>query len=254
MLAFIDESGLPNQNDRQGVEWPRPVVVAACFEERDARNISGRLHGLKRDVLGRESAELKGRATIDRATYRNSRKREYRAFAAEFFSAVCNMPVTIFAAIMRGPFEPASLDNSYLERRFQFLLERIDLLAEENNSMATVIFDGEQRDFETLSGKFTRFLYRSNRGRAMENITDTPFFVDSKNSIGIQIADMCAYVIREYHENRLDEAPPDRDDPDYYWLSAIRRWYPSIYSSSRDFLVRKDEMRYGFHFLLAGQR
>ena len=211
------------------------------------RNISGRLHALKRDVLGREGKELKGSGFLDRGTYRN--KREYRTFGAEFFSAVCNMPVTIFAVIMRGPFGPVASDSVRLERRFQYLLERIDLLAEENKSMATVIFDGHHGSFKELSDKFTRFLYRSDRGRTMENITDTPFFVDSENSVGIQVADMCAYVIREYHENRLNEGPPDLGGPDHHWLSAIRRWYPSIYSSSRDFVFGQDGIRHGFHFL-----
>lgn len=252
MLAFIDESGLPRTNDGRVIDVEaRPVVVAACFQERDVRNISGRIHALKRDVLNLDSKELKGSGFLDRRTYRN--KRAYRTFAAEFFSAVCNMPVTIFAVIMRGPFGLNAPDGNHLERRFQYLLERIDLLAEENGSMATVIFDGDHGSFKGLSDKFTRFLYRSDRGRTMANITDTPFFVDSANSIGIQIADMCAYVVREYHENRLNDAPPKLDDPDYYWLSAIRRWYPSIYGSSRNFDIGHDGTRYGFHFFTHGQ-
>ena len=47
MLAFIDESGHPHENDPS----TRPVVVAVCFEEEDSRYISGRIHAMKRDIL-----------------------------------------------------------------------------------------------------------------------------------------------------------------------------------------------------------
>lgn len=50
MLVFIDESGHPHPND----STIRPVVVAACFSEADARRISSRVHAIKRDLLTRE--------------------------------------------------------------------------------------------------------------------------------------------------------------------------------------------------------
>ena len=247
MLAFIDESGIPVASDRpQTTTTARPVVVAACFDERDARSISSRLHALKRDILGREGKELKGSRFLDRGTYRN--KHEYRTFAAEFFGAVCTMPVTIFSVIMRGPFGSGQDRGSFLERRFQFLLERINLLALEQDTMAAVVFDGDHGSFRGLSDQFTRFLYRSHRGRAMERIADAPYFVDSANSVEIQIADMCGYVIREYHENRLNDGPASSEHRDYYWLSALRRWYPSGLHSTRDFNSSQYGVRHGFHF------
>ena len=71
MLAFIDESGHPHENDPS----TRPVVVAVCFEEEDSRYISGRIHAMKRDILGKENAELKGRSLINRTTYRRQPNR-----------------------------------------------------------------------------------------------------------------------------------------------------------------------------------
>ena len=122
MLVYIDESGHPHPNDPAS----RPVVVAACIQERDARTVAGRLHGIKRDVLGRERMEMKGSRLINRPTFR--RRADMVAFVEEFFHE---------------------------------------------------------------------------EGRACTNITDTPFFGDSKASAGVQIADMIASVIRQYEEAEL---------------------------------------------------
>ena len=66
MLVYLDESGHPHPNDAS----ERPVVVAACIQDRHARTMAGRLHGLKRDVLGKERMEMKGVKLINRATFR----------------------------------------------------------------------------------------------------------------------------------------------------------------------------------------
>ena len=66
MLVFIDESGHPHPNDAT----TRPVVVAVCIPDQNSRSISGRIHGLKRDILGRERMELKAVNLINRRTFR----------------------------------------------------------------------------------------------------------------------------------------------------------------------------------------
>ena len=192
MLAFIDESGHPHANDPS----TRPVVVAVCFEEGDSRYISGRIHAMKRDILGKENAELKGRSLINRTTYR--RQPQAVAFAEEFFDTLRNFPVTIFAMIMEAPFDMPEQGPRYLENRFRFLLQRIESLAEEQRSFANIHFDGQPNLYGGLSGRFSSYLFRSSEGQSSDLITDTPAFVDSASSIGIQIADMCAYVVRIY--------------------------------------------------------
>ena len=64
MLVFMDESGHPHANDPNR----RPVVVAACLSETNARFISGRIHAMKRDLLNRERMELKGVDLLNRRT------------------------------------------------------------------------------------------------------------------------------------------------------------------------------------------
>ena len=244
MLAFIDESGHPRPNDPTS----RPVVVAVCFEEKDARSISGQVHAMKRDVLKRERVELKASSIISKNTY--GRIAEARAFAEDFFAGLRNLPVTIFGVVMESPFPPQQ-QGDFLENRFRFLLQRIELLAEEHDTMATVLFDGDTGVFKRLSAQFSGYLYRSTEGSAHTRIADTPAFVDSASSIGIQIADMCAYVMRVYHEQGLSRRQPPQGNE---YLIAIRRWYRIMQELSRDLATAANEPRRGIYFMPQGDR
>ena len=201
MLVFIDESGHPHPNDPA----TRPVVTAVCISDKDSRMISGRIHALKRDNLGHERIELKGRNLINRPTFR--RKPDYNQFLEEFFSAVLNLPITIFAVIMEKPFSTPTNDDR-LPNRFRYLIQRIELLAEQQAEMATIMFDGQPNLYGGIGWSFNSFLYRSDEGRACIHITDAPSFVDSNTSTGIQIADLAASVVRIYHEADLHRSAP----------------------------------------------
>lgn len=228
MLAFIDESGHPHPND----PTTRPVVVAVCIPENEARHIGGRLHGLKRDVLNNERMEMKGVNLLNRGTFR--RKPGHVAFVEEFFSALLNLPIVVFGIIMERPsaLSPplSSSDELLLPRQFRFLVQRIELLAEQQDQMATILFDGTGGLYGGLSRKFDSFLYRSDEGRACTHITDAPFFVDSETSAGIQIADMVASVVRQYEEAELFRRVPVGDQ----YLLAIRRYYRIVEQKTMD--------------------
>lgn len=244
MLAFIDESGHPHPHDQS----TRPVVVAVCFEEQDSRRISRRIYAMKRDILGKENAELKGRSLLNRTTQR--RQLQSGSFAEEFFDALRNFPVTIFAVVMEAPFYPPQDEPHHLENRFRFLLQRIELLAEERGSFVNVFFDGQPNLYGGLSGRFASYLFRSQEGQSSDFIADTPSFVDSASSVGIQIADLCAYTIRTYQEHRLFAAPPPPGDT---YLYAVRRWYGAIQNRTRDLVSPEGEPRPGMYLMSQGE-
>ena len=246
MLAFIDESGKPNPNDANS----RPVVVAVCFDEQDSRDITRRVYAIKRELLDPQQteAEIKGTKLLKEKTY--TRSRASRLFAEDFFAALSTWEVTIFATIMRAPFAPPQKDG-LLETRFRYLLQRIDLLAAERDTHANVMFDGRGSEFRDLSRRFSGYLFRSNEGRSRLNITDTPAFVDSASSAGIQIADMCAYVISKYQEKYLFSAPPSQDN---CYLRAVRSWYRYIETRTRDFESPEGMTWRGFYFFRPGDR
>ena len=150
MLVYLDESGHPHPNDPAS----RPVVVAVCVQERDARKVGGRLHGLKRDVLGRERMEMKGVRLLNRSTFR--RRPAVVAFVEEFFSALLNLPVTVFAMVMERPTVAPEPTDLKLPDQFRFLMQRVQLLAESRDEMATLLFDGSAGQLGGLSFKFER--------------------------------------------------------------------------------------------------
>lgn len=247
MLAFIDESGHPHPTDQN----PRPVVAAVCFDESQARTISRRIYAIKQATLGLTGArnELKGRVLLSRSNYR--RRPEARALGDEFFTEFPNLPATVFAMVMAGPFESRQQDDNRLENRFRFLLQRIELLASEQNTIANVMFDGHSGQLSGLSERFSGYLFRSEEGRAHRHIADTPLFVDSASSVGIQLADLCAYVVRVYQQNGLFRESPAQGDE---YLFAIRRWYRTIAERTRDFVTDSGEPRQGFYFMTQGDR
>lgn len=247
MLAFIDESGHPNPKDQN----TRPVVVAVCFDERHARMISRRVHAIKQNTLGleRAQAELKGRELLNKPNHR--RRPEARALADEFFTALRTLPVTVFVIVMEAPFSGQQQYDDRLENRFRFLLQRIEILSSEEDAMANVMFDGHSGQLSGLSERFSGYLFRSDEGRANTHIADTPSFVDSASSTGIQIADMCAYVARVFQQNRLSTAVPPQGDE---YLFAIRRWYQIIEEKTKNLISHIGDDRPGIYFMQQGDR
>lgn len=186
-------------------------------------------------MLGQERMELKAKNLINRHTFR--RKPHYVGFLEEFFNTVHSLPVTVFAMIMEKPFEQRQLDEDYLPRRFQFLLQRIDLLARERNTTATIVFDGQAWLYGGLGWQFYRYLYSSEEGLELTRITDVPLFADSETSLGIQIADLVASVVRQSEEAHIFPQTSQMGDA---YLNAILRWYNIIEQKTCNDLVTGD--------------
>ena len=242
MLAFLDESGIPHPNDASN----RPVIVSICVNEEDVREVSAHLYSLKRR-LGTPDAELKGSRYITSRVFRN-RPNEWE-LVESFFDLCRTLPFTLFAVVMEHPEQlPYGREaENYLPNEYRYLLQRINQLAEETERMATVLFDGEG---PTLYGgmlpkKFDSFLYRSTEGQSFTSICDSPYFVDSRLTQGIQIADMAAYVCRVYQENNLYEGVPQADS----YLSAINRYYNIVRNKTIDFTTQDGHPRSGIYFM-----
>ena len=187
--------------------------------------------------------ELKGRNIINRRTFK--RKPDYVAFLEEFYSALLNLPITVFGIVMERPSTDEGVGSMLLPNQFRYLVQRIELLAASRDEMATILFDGAAGQLGGLSFKFDSFLYRSDEGRACTHITDAPFFSDSKASSGIQIADMVASVVRQYQEAELYRSSPGRDE----FLLAIRRYYRIIEQKTIDQTSHDGQPRPGVYFM-----
>lgn len=237
MLAFIDESGHPHPKDSA----TKPVCVSVCINEKDIRFISGRLHALKRDILQREQMELKANRLINRGTFRNVPAK--RELVESFFDLVRNLPLVIFAIVMERPERVVPEITNYLPNQLRYLLQRCDQLARDQNDMVTVLFDGDIQSCKDLPLKFSSFLYRSMEGQAMSQITDSPYFVDSRITAGIQIADMAAGVVRIFEENSLFNSTPVGNS----FLSAIKRYHIMLKEKTQDVTSVEGYVRPGFY-------
>ena len=243
MLAFIDESGIPHPSDNSD----RPVIVSVCIARENLRTVSAQIYSLKRR-LGTPEVELKGSNFV---TSRKFRKRRNEWEIVESFFELCrSLPFTLFVVVMEHPKQiPFGRQaETYLPNEYRYLLQRINQLAEETNRMATILFDGEGptlRGKGSLPKKFDSFLYRSSEGQSFKSICDSPYFVDSRLTQGIQIADMAAYVCRVYQENSLYEGLPHGNS----YLSAVNRYYNVLRGKTKDFTTREGFPRPGIYFM-----
>ena len=131
---------------------------------------------------------------------------------------------------MHRPTDDVSDDPLWLPNQFRYLLQRAHYLAEAADDYATILFDGDGSQYGGLPRRFDSFLFRSVEGRSLGAIADSPYYVDSRNTVGIQIADMFAGVVRIYEEGELFRGPPTGDA----FLSAVRRYYRVVTGLSRD--------------------
>ena len=218
LFAFMDESGHPHPKDSS----TRPVLVSVCIRDKDLRNVCTEIFKLKRRILNKDAHgfEAKTNKVLNRHTFR--RIPEKREFVESFFEVCRNLPITIFSVVMERPHIPTPTNIDFLPMQFRHLLYRINqfIELELNGEYGAIFFDGDGSNYNHLSVRFNNWLYRSRGGQSLTNLVESPFFVDSKLTAGIQIADMVAGVVRIYEENELfREAPNDS------FLSAIARYY-----------------------------
>jgi hypothetical protein len=242
LFAFMDESGHPHPKDAAS----RPVLVSVCIKAQNLRAVSTELFRLKRRILQRDQGdfEAKAKRLINRGTFRN--RPEKREFVESFFDMCRNLPLVIFAEIMERPQSPPPTDIDFLPMQFRHLLYRINRLLdlEPEMDLGAIFFDGDGSQYNGLSVRFSNWLYRSRGGQSLVHLVDSPFFVDSRFTSGIQIADMVASVIRIYEENELFRCAPVGDA----FLSAIARYYSIIRDKTKNLETPSGDFTwYGFN-------
>jgi len=141
----------------------------------------------------------------------------------------------VFAIIMPRPnFKPYTPPGE-LPKWHRFLLQRIHLhmLAKAHADIATVVFDeyGREQDAQLVAG-FSNFLFKSLEGQKYTTILETPLFVNSALCPGIQIADVFAYIGRQYYCHELNKR---KRTTDTYELWLKRLWEQEIKPKSPDF-------------------
>ena len=244
LFSFVDESGHPHPGD----STERPVLASVCVDARDLRDLNTRLFRLKNELLGKQQFDVEAKASqlLNRRTFR--RIPEKREFVEALFDMLRNFPVTVFAVVMDKPHEHPPTDKDFLPIQFRQILYRVNRLVELEypDDLAAVMFDGDGSQFNGLTERFSNWLFRTYAGQTAKYLADSPFFVDSRFTPGIQVADRVAGVIRVYQENRLHQHAPRGDA----FLSAVARYYGIVERKSKDLSHPfREEPWYGIYFM-----
>lgn len=206
MLVFVDES-----------EWPRPkdpngftVWGAIAIHPRRSREFFREVYQLEQKfwkVSSPYEFETKGRLLLSVAGMTSPKKRE---FCEELISLCKLNGVKAFAAGLRNTSAVTSseeLTEPVVYRAYSRLLERVDAMMSEDHDdgMAIVALDSQDEKTDTARARaFGNFLYGNPVGRGLAHIVETPFFVSSKATLGIQLADLVAYALAQQNQGRTD--------------------------------------------------
>ena len=205
-MVFVDES-----------EWPRPkdpsgftVWGAIAIHPSRSKEFFREVFQLERKFWEASEPyqfEIKGRLLLNKNAVTSPKKRE---FCEELLSLCKLNEVRAFAVGLRN-LDTMTFSEELTEpivyRAYSRLLERVNAMMSEEHQddMAIVALDSQDERTDTARAlAFGNFLYGSPSGRQLSYIVETPFFVSSKATLGIQLADLVAYALAQQNQGRTD--------------------------------------------------
>lgn len=215
LLAYIDESGFPHPND----ETIHPVLAAVCIPKDEVRNIMQRMYNIKMDIFGRHDVELKAVNVLKPKSL--NRNTNNKIFVDRVVNEVLTnvLDLKVFAIVMDKPDSPIRTEADTFPNHYRFLLQRINGYSYKRGRKCVVSFDSQDEGNDMLiSHKMKNYLFRSAEGNYCTSIVESAFFVSSKVEEGIQLADLCAGIIRKYYELCLGNDPMD---PYTNWINEL---------------------------------
>jgi hypothetical protein len=247
MIFFLDESGHPHPND----PTLRPVLLAIGFPIGRSRELARTLYSIKNRFGFKDpwaESKLKANRLLNERTFRSQPdKWEY----VEAVFDLCNsFPFVTFAMVMEKPTAPQRVEGGWILPQHMFLLQRMHwhVVAKFPDRYALVVFDSRdpKGDME-LSMQLSGFLHRSNYGMSLDRVVDSALFVDSRITPGIQIADLFASCVRQFHEVCRDQAR----SAGAAYVSAPHRLYRTLKRTFHDVEDGSGASLYAEYFLSA---
>ncbi|OCT15820.1 hypothetical protein A8709_09325 [Paenibacillus pectinilyticus] len=241
MLAYIDESGFPHPND----ETKNPVLAAVCVPKEEIRTISQKMYNIKMDIFDRYDVELKAVNVLKPKSL--TRNTNNKLFTDRIVNEVLSQSASIkvFAIVMDQVNQVIETERATFPNHYRFLLQRINGLSAANNKKCVVSFDSQDEGNDMLiSHKMKNYLFRSTEGSHCRSIVESAFFVSSRVEEGIQLADLCAGIIRKYHEIITSEAS---NDPFHNWVKELYSKVQSLTCTVQS--PNKEQMLHGIYKL-----
>ncbi len=202
MLFFIDESWQLSEDKK----YKAGVLCAIPIDSQNFNDFSVQLFNLKKKHLGYENGnlEIKGHRLLKRYYFKLEKKFPAESvqlnLARDILSLCEKSGLKAFATVTfpKKELDLACANPNQLERPFFFLFERINQFMREKHPdmIAKLVFD--DRDVQTnnrISASVSNFLNKSQVGKTFDRILKVPLFAISKENAGIQMADICGYII-----------------------------------------------------------
>ena len=205
-FVYIDESGKPNYNDPD----PLYVLTGILVHEQDWRTLDAGITAIKARAIQDHGLRVvvPTSAMEIHTTDLMSGKDHYRGTTLDCRRAVVGciweglQPLDfkiISVAILRDRLRKRIDLNEWAIR---LLVERVQIFMGRNcpTENAILIYDSESPRFNEVRRLFiTSVLSNGTLFQSrLENIVETPFFVDSSHMQGIQVADFVGYHIRRF--------------------------------------------------------
>lgn len=199
MIAFIDESGFPHPND----STLNPVLAAVCIPREELRGIINKMYKIKMKIYERPDVEIKASKLLRHKTLETHTQN--RQFINEIMQNFLNPArnIRVFAVVMNRPraLSKDLLDFNLLPNYYRLLLQRVNAYSSLQKRNCVLAFDSRDEGNDIIiANKIKNYLYKSQEGRKCTSIIESSFFVNSKIEEGLQLADLCAGIIRNYYE------------------------------------------------------
>ena len=133
---------------------------------------------------------------------------ERRQTVTDIASLISNWGVVrLFAeCIDKVHFDPAMTNTTVHEQAFEQVVSRFEhFLRNSQSGYGLLIHDNNQTVAKKHTDLMNTFLRKGKLWTQIENIIETPMFVDSQLNSMVQLADLCAYAIRRYLENAEED-------------------------------------------------
>lgn len=259
-MFYVDESGtLDPEVTRMKAdgteiekEWIYSLTAFGLFEHK-WRQFNDPIISKKRELIERIRLRTGERLELSECEVKSSwvripERRAERQFLSQltpeeltelvevYYRTLDNLPVRLFSVIVDKRHLRNHMDRSQLHRKaWELLCERIELFMHEfhpKHKALLVADDVSKQDNISLTMKHAYFLeYGTSCGLRFKNIIETPFFVRSELSEGVQLADLCSYNV--YRAFR-------REDVNY---PHFQRLLPKMYFSQRTHMDKIDGLK-----------
>lgn len=232
MLSFIDISGNFHSTPDQD---PYIVAAAVTVRQRQIGFLTREMHNLKRDILGNETLEIKSTNFLNKDTLADPSKNKHRFIDAVFYNCIDNCDCYYSAVIIKNEPIEKVFRRERLSKHYIYLLQRIQQTAiRQHCDTAIVIIDNSNRRVDKWAAyAFNNYLYRTEDGKNLNCILEVPIFADSEMTMGIQLADLVAGLLRQYYTHGLNRNSDVRDDDLYH--RKLSEYYEIVANRSPNF-------------------